>query len=216
MRSSRALLLSFAERLPERNVTLRPSGESQPLKVFACCSARSSVGAMRATWHPADIALMAALAATRVLPEPTSPWTRRIIGWAFLRSAAISPETLSCALVGVKGSEARNFSSSSDLPLNAGARSALFLALSSRIEMWWAASSSAMSLLCAGIEPLLTISSVTPGGGACRVLSASASETGFFMASSGISSSMPRSLRRSRASPAIFRMNLWLMPSVSG
>ena len=47
-----------------------------------------SVGAMKAAWYPASIAIAAACNATTVLPLPTSPCTRRCIGWGAARSAA--------------------------------------------------------------------------------------------------------------------------------
>ena len=45
-----------------------------------CCSARISVGAMKATWNPFSIATSAAISATIVLPDPTSPCSSRFIG----------------------------------------------------------------------------------------------------------------------------------------
>ena len=45
-----------------------------------CCSARTSVGAIRAPWLPDCTAASSAVTATTVLPEPTSPWSRRCIG----------------------------------------------------------------------------------------------------------------------------------------
>ena len=68
-----------------------------------CCSPRSSVGAMSATWWSASTACRAARAATTVLPEPTSPWSRRSMGRGAARSAAISPKTRSWAAVKAKG-----------------------------------------------------------------------------------------------------------------
>ena len=35
---------------------------------------------MKATWKPFSIATTAAISATMVLPDPTSPWSRRFIG----------------------------------------------------------------------------------------------------------------------------------------
>ena len=42
-----------------------------------CWRARISVGAMKAAWRPASITVAAASSATTVLPEPTSPCSRR-------------------------------------------------------------------------------------------------------------------------------------------
>ena len=50
------------------------------LKVVKCCSARTVVGTSTATWRPLLTALKAARSATSVLPNPTSPTTRRSIG----------------------------------------------------------------------------------------------------------------------------------------
>ena len=57
-----------------------PKGSNQRRKLFACCSASISVGAIKATCLPLSIAVKAASAATNVFPEPTSPCTKRIIG----------------------------------------------------------------------------------------------------------------------------------------
>ena len=55
-----------------------------------CCSARISVGAMNATWKPFSIATSAAISATIVLPDPTSPCSSRFIGDSRCMSATIS------------------------------------------------------------------------------------------------------------------------------
>src|SRR5262249_1892395 len=68
-----------------------------------CCTARISVGAIKAAWHPFSIPLTAAFRATMVFPLPTSPCSNRFIGEAFSRSAAISASTRFCAAVGLNG-----------------------------------------------------------------------------------------------------------------
>ncbi|CFN70475.1 Uncharacterised protein [Bordetella pertussis] len=74
--SRRALAL----RLPLSQATATPSGSSQPTSLRKCCSARISVGAINATWASQAMACAAAMAATTVLPLPTSPCSRRCIG----------------------------------------------------------------------------------------------------------------------------------------
>ena len=64
---------------PVSFITVRPKGARNPLSVAKCCSASSSVGAMKALCRPFLAASQTSAAATRVLPEPTSPCTRRFI-----------------------------------------------------------------------------------------------------------------------------------------
>ena len=81
-------------RLPPRRAatTSTPSGSNQRRKFCACWSASSSVGAISATWRPPSTASVAASAATSVLPQPTSPCTRRSIGLAQLQVRSTSLE----------------------------------------------------------------------------------------------------------------------------
>ena len=76
---------------------------SSLLNVRKCCSARISVGAMNAAWWPFSTTTAIDSSATSVLPEPTSPWTRRFIGWGERRSSAISRTTRRCAPVSGNG-----------------------------------------------------------------------------------------------------------------
>ena len=78
--------------------------------VLKCCPARISVGAMMAAWNPLSTAVSMAVRDTTVLPEPTSPWRRRLMGWGCFRSAWISCLTLSWAAVSLKGSDESSFS----------------------------------------------------------------------------------------------------------
>ncbi len=48
---------------------------------------------MNATWKPFSIATSAAISATIVLPEPTSPWSSRFIGCGRFMSPTISAIT---------------------------------------------------------------------------------------------------------------------------
>ena len=58
--------------------------------VAKCCSASVSVGAISAACRPCSTARSIACSATTVLPEPTSPMSRRCIGRARARSASTS------------------------------------------------------------------------------------------------------------------------------
>ena len=58
--------------------------------LMKCCSARISVGAMNATWRLFSIATSAAISATIVFPDPTSPCRRRFIGFGSFMSPTIS------------------------------------------------------------------------------------------------------------------------------
>ncbi len=69
-----------------------------------CCSARTSVGAMKAPWWPPWTATSRAVSETRVLPEPTSPCRRRCMGTGVARSAPISVMARRWAPVRAKGS----------------------------------------------------------------------------------------------------------------
>ncbi len=75
---------------PVSRVTPIPRSSSRLATVSRCWRARRSVGASSAAWRPASAAAARAHAATAVLPEPTSPWTRRSIGTGRARSSRIS------------------------------------------------------------------------------------------------------------------------------
>ncbi len=77
----------------------------------ACCAASTSVGASIAAWRPASTTWSIARSATSVLPEPTSPWSRRFIGCTPDRSVVIAAPTSSWPCVRVNGSFASNRSS---------------------------------------------------------------------------------------------------------
>ncbi len=68
-----------------------------------CCSARVSVGTRMAACVPASTAWHMARTATSVLPEPTSPCSRRRIGRGRVRSRPIWPAARRCAGVRVNG-----------------------------------------------------------------------------------------------------------------
>ncbi|MDT4880374.1 hypothetical protein FQZ97_1161220 [compost metagenome] len=100
------LPVSQATRLPSG----ASSGSSQPMSLAKCCSANISVGAISAHCQPESMAIAAASAATTVLPEPTSPCSRRCMGTWRARSRAISSPTRRCAPVKANGNTASNCS----------------------------------------------------------------------------------------------------------
>ncbi len=93
--ASCALRRCFAGSEPDSHAISMPMPSSQLCSLRKCCSARISVGAMNATCLPLSIACSAASAATIVLPEPTSPCSRRCIGVARLQIVAdLAPDAL--------------------------------------------------------------------------------------------------------------------------
>jgi hypothetical protein len=70
--SSEPVSSTMRGRRVERSSSLRAARK--------CCVARISVGAMSAAWKPFSMATSMAWRATMVLPEPTSPWSRRRMG----------------------------------------------------------------------------------------------------------------------------------------
>ena len=75
--------------------------------VRKCCSASTSVGAISAAWLPLFAQASIAARATTVLPEPTSPWSRRAIGVVLASSPSISVSERRCAAVSAKGRDSR-------------------------------------------------------------------------------------------------------------
>ena len=76
------------------------------------------------------MAFSAAMKATTVLPEPTSPWTRRFIGCGAAMSFFISSRARSCAPVSLKGRSLLNPPSrtpSKENPMPRSFLTALFL-----------------------------------------------------------------------------------------
>ena len=76
----------------------------QPVMDRWCCWASTSVGASSAAWPPESTTRSIARSATTVLPEPTSPWSRRCIGWGCARSASISAPISAVPSVRTNGS----------------------------------------------------------------------------------------------------------------
>ena len=89
--------------------TCTPKGASHCTSLRRCCSAKISVGAIRAHCQPASMQLHAASAATTVLPDPTSPCSSRCMGTWRAKSAAISCPTRSWAGVSSKGNAASSW-----------------------------------------------------------------------------------------------------------
>ena len=168
---------------PTSQATRRPRaasrGSSQPIILAKCCSARISVGAISAHCQPASMARHAARAETTVLPEPTSPCSRRCMGTARARSAAISSPTRRWAEVRLKGSTASNCSCSGKAPSaafwarNTGARSMSRARRDCCCDSCWASSSSAFRRCHAGWLWSSSVDSATSGVGWCKKVSAS-------------------------------------------
>ena len=76
--------------------SMPPAARSPSIAVIErwCCWASTSVGASSAAWPPESTTRSIARSATRVLPEPTSPWSSRFIGWGRARSSSISAADL--------------------------------------------------------------------------------------------------------------------------
>ena len=93
--------------------SMPPSASSPIISVIErwCCWASTSVGASIAACPPASTTASIARSATIVLPEPTSPWSRRCIGCSVARSSKISLVTFCWPSVRVKGSLASKASS---------------------------------------------------------------------------------------------------------
>jgi len=79
------------------------SAASSPVTARKCCSARMLVGAISAACPPFATTISIARTATSVLPDPTSPCSRRFMGTARARSARISCTARSWAAVSGKG-----------------------------------------------------------------------------------------------------------------
>ena len=70
-------------------VRLMPALVRSSVRLCPCWWARTEVGARRAHCLPFSTAWSMAMRAMMVLPEPTSPWRRRCMGWGELRSVAM-------------------------------------------------------------------------------------------------------------------------------
>jgi len=84
-----------------------PSGTSV-CSVSKCCSASVSVGAINAPCIPCSTARSSAYSATTVLPEPTSPISRRCIGRVRARSTSIAAIAELWSAVSANGSRSSN------------------------------------------------------------------------------------------------------------
>ena len=153
---ARASRRSLAFWLPVSHAVLIPSGSSQVMSLRKCCSAKISVGAISAHCQPASMHRLAASAATTVLPEPTSPCSRRCMGIFFCRSASISRPTRCCASVNLNGRRSSSCSCSVHCgPCMAccargGARIAARTRRACNCDSCWASNSSAFRRCQAG------------------------------------------------------------------
>ena len=101
---SREALRSLAFEAPVRMATFTSIPSSILLTVVKCWRARISVGAIMQAWKPLSTASSIDISATRVLPLPTSPCSRRFIWNPVTVSLRISLMTRFCAPVSGKGS----------------------------------------------------------------------------------------------------------------
>ena len=83
-----------------------PMGSSSAAAFRPCWPASTSVGAMMAAWWPDSTASRHAARATTVLPDPTSPWSRRFMGCGRAMAAETSSMARRCPAVSSNGSEA--------------------------------------------------------------------------------------------------------------
>ena len=81
------------------NGLLMPAAEQNGPSAAMCWRARISVGTIKAPCAPLSTAAERASSATTVLPDPTSPCSRRSMRWGAAMSRRISPMALVCAPV---------------------------------------------------------------------------------------------------------------------
>ena len=109
------LPVSRATRVPvSAPPSMPPWARSPSIEVIVrwCWLASTSVGASNAACPPESTAASIARSATTVLPDPTSPWSRRCIGVTAPISAATVAPTSRWPAVSSKGSRASNASRS--------------------------------------------------------------------------------------------------------
>ena len=165
-------------RLPVSQATVMPSGVSQPTSLRRCCSARISVGAISAHCQPASMA-MAAAGATTVLPEPTSPCSRRCMGWVRAAEVGAISRPRGAARLGQREGSAASLElrvQAAGAARSAGARWRTARAWPSGCESCWASSSSNEDPLPGRVAVVFQRGvQLTSGAGWCRKLSASRS-----------------------------------------
>ena len=164
--------------------------------VAACCSARTSVGAMNAPWWPPWTATSSVLTATTVLPDPTSPWRSRCIGCGPARSCSISAITARWSSVSANGQplvEARRPAR----PRRRGGcpwRRAPAPSCAGRATSWTRSSSSKARRRRASSFSAIESGAWMPNSARCRSTRPKRRRAG-----SGTGSAMPRARQRSRA-----------------
>ena len=90
------LLAAGPRSRPVKMATRRPAASASGAIVARCWRARISVGAMIAAWRPASITAAAAVSATTVFPEPTSPCRSRSMRCGRARSVMMSSSAFCC------------------------------------------------------------------------------------------------------------------------
>ncbi|CUI32654.1 Uncharacterised protein [Achromobacter xylosoxidans] len=161
---------ALAVRLPLSQATFTPSGCSHDTSLRKCCSARISVGAINATCAPPAMAWAAAMAATTVLPLPTSPCSRRCIGYGRARSAEISATTRCWAPVSLNGSAWYSRSTRPPGSSRTGNTSASLTRRAARAaasDSCWASNSSNLMRRQAGCTRSSSAASDSPCAGVC-------------------------------------------------
>ena len=101
--ASKSSLRTFLRIPPTNRPILTSKLAKNLMRLLACCSARISVGAIKAAWWPEVMVAYMAIAATTVFPLPTSPCNNRFICQADLRLAKISLVTRFWAPVSSNG-----------------------------------------------------------------------------------------------------------------
>ena len=147
---STASARSGARSLPVRSTTSMPAASASGAMVEKCWRARSSVGAISAACPPASAMCAIAMRATIVLPEPTSPCSRRSMRFSPARSRAISSSACRCDGVRLKGRAPSMRLASRPSARQAVPRPRLRLPRTSISASWLATSSSKASRCQAG------------------------------------------------------------------
>ena len=98
---------SAAGILPVSSTQPSPAASQSGLSVLKCCAASNSVGAISADCAPLSAIAAIAISATTVLPEPTSPCSRRDMRSGEARSARISVNRLLLPFRQLKGQRLR-------------------------------------------------------------------------------------------------------------
>ena len=137
--------------------------------VRKCCAANTSVGARSAACPPLSTTASMARRATIVLPEPTSPCSKRCIGCPAAKSSSISLATANWPPVNLNGSDLSN--ASSRPPVQIGRA----VAVSARAAARRLTSSSCSKKASSKVKRSRAKSAKSRSVGLCRFISASRS-----------------------------------------